>query len=57
MKWPKSKVVSEPATVEACRQDRGTPLERVNRGVDAVLQSSNAKAHAKAAAEAPGGGR
>ena len=54
---PKNKIVSQPATVEACRQDRGTAQERAAREEDAVTQSETAKFHAKAAAEAPGGAR
>ncbi|MBL0779439.1 hypothetical protein G6541_20075 [Streptomyces albidoflavus] len=55
MKLKPNKIFAEPATVEACQQDRGTAAERAARAEDAVAQQENTRWHAKAAAEAPKG--
>ncbi|MFJ4469527.1 hypothetical protein ACIP2X_18820 [Streptomyces sp. NPDC089424] len=57
MKRPTNRIVSEPATVEACQQDRGTPKERAARAADAVAQAETAKWNGKSASETPRGRR
>ncbi|WP_371793861.1 hypothetical protein OIE91_11385 [Streptomyces albidoflavus] len=55
MKLKPNRIMAEPATVEACRQDRGTAAERAARAEDVTAQQENTRWHAKAAAEAPKG--
>lgn len=52
-----NQTVSQPATVEQCGQDYGTPQQRADRAEDRVGQNETAKWNAKTAAEAPGSGR
>jgi hypothetical protein len=52
-----NETVAQPATVQACQQDHGTPRDRAARAEDRVGQNETAKWHAKAAAEAPRGRR
>lgn len=52
-----NQTVAQPATVPACRQDRGTPQDRAARAEDAVAQSETTKWNAKAGAERWGGVR
>ncbi|GGZ73011.1 hypothetical protein ACFOOM_01150 [Streptomyces echinoruber] len=49
-----NRVLTQPATVQACRQDRGTPQERAARAEEAIGQRESAQFHAKASAEAAG---
>jgi hypothetical protein len=50
-------IVSQPATVRACQQDRGTPQDRVVRADEAVEQRQSAQFHAVSSAENCGGRR
>ncbi|MFF4179662.1 hypothetical protein [Streptomyces sp. NPDC001750] len=52
-----NQVVAQPATVEACQQDRGAPQERAGRAEEAVGQLESAQFHAKESAESAGGCR
>lgn len=52
-----SQTIAQPATVQACREDRGTPQERADRAEAAIEQSESAKFHGKASAESCGGRR
>ncbi|MFF5655249.1 hypothetical protein [[Kitasatospora] papulosa] len=50
-------IASTPATVDACRGDRGSASDRAGRREDAIAQSESTKWHGKEAAEAPGSRR
>ncbi|WP_371097142.1 hypothetical protein [Streptomyces sanglieri] len=50
-------VVAQPATVQACQEDRGTPRDRADRAEDAAGQQESTKFHAKESAESAGGCR
>ncbi|CAM5480492.1 hypothetical protein GCM10010345_11330 [Streptomyces canarius] len=49
-----NQTVAQPATVRACREDRGTPKDRAARADAALGQRESARFHAKASAESPG---
>lgn len=52
-----NRTVAQPATVQTCQQDHGTPQDRTARAEDRIGQNESARWHAKAAAEAPKGRR
>lgn len=52
-----NQTVAEPATVRACRQDRGTASDRAARAEEAIGLNESAKFHAKESAESCGGRR
>lgn len=52
-----NETLAQPATVQTCRDDRGTPQDRAARAEEAIGQVESGQFHAKASAEAPGGRR
>ncbi|MEU0060729.1 hypothetical protein [Streptomyces sp. NPDC006334] len=52
-----NQTVAQPATVQACQQDRSTAEDRAARADAAVGQLESARFHAKASAESPKGRR
>ncbi|MFF9123185.1 hypothetical protein ACF09J_07785 [Streptomyces sp. NPDC014889] len=52
-----NRILAEPATVQACTRDRGTPADQAARAEDAIVQAETAKWHGRAAAETPRGRR
>lgn len=52
-----NQIVAQPATTQACQQDRGTPQGRAARAEEVIGQRESAQFHAKASAEAAGGCR
>lgn len=52
-----NQTVAQPATVDTCRRDYGTPAERAERAEDATAQSETTKWHGQEAMDAPKGWR